>query len=114
MAQQFDDISDELGGTRKLDLKNLGRRQEQSDDTINENARELGLAHGATGALPKPAAQRVSWALQIPGYLDAELRRRAADADGETKTSLIIKALHQAGYQVEPEDLVGDRRRRKI
>jgi hypothetical protein len=74
-----------------------------------------GSSHAATS--PPPAPSRVppvtaSWKLVMPEYLDRDLSRRAADRR-VTKSFLVLEALAQSGYDVRPEDLIGDRRRRR-
>jgi hypothetical protein len=48
--------------------------------------------------------------LMVPDYLFRELSMNAADR-GVTKKYLILKALLDAGYRVEPEDMEEDGRR---
>jgi hypothetical protein len=48
--------------------------------------------------------------LMVPDYLFRELSMNAADR-GVTKKYLILKALQDAGYRVEPEDMEEDGRR---
>ena len=80
--------------------------------------RGIGERWGAATHLPAPAEPMKSQApltsvrFDAPAYLDRELAMRAA-AEGVTKTYLILQALAGAGFRVEPEDLVPDRRRLK-
>jgi hypothetical protein len=63
---------------------------------------------------PSPARTRyASFRVDLPDYLDEELRMRAATGHA-TKTYLIIEALHRAGYTVKPEDLIEDRRKTRF
>lgn len=48
--------------------------------------------------------------LVIPAYLDNQLTQIAA-SKRVTKRYLILKALSEAGYHIEKEDLVADKRR---
>ena len=47
----------------------------------------------------------------IPNYLDDELTLKSAERR-VTKTFLIMEALAKAGYRVDDNDLVQDRRKR--
>lgn len=63
---------------------------------------------------PRPARTRyASFRIDLPDYLDEELRLRSA-RDRATKTYLIIEALHRAGYTVKSEDLIADRRKTRF
>jgi hypothetical protein len=50
--------------------------------------------------------------LAIPEYLDRELAMVAA-AERVTKLYLVLKALAEAGFHIEPTDLVPDGRRKR-
>jgi hypothetical protein len=70
----------------------------------------------AISAVPTLASGRTRYAsfrVDLPDYLDEELRMRSA-RDRATKTYLIMEALHRAGYTVKPEDLVADRRKTRF
>ncbi|CAI3935377.1 MULTISPECIES: hypothetical protein [Commensalibacter] len=54
--------------------------------------------------------KNASLRLMIPTYLDNQLTQIAA-SKRVTKRFLILKALAQAGYHLEKEDLVTDKRR---
>lgn len=67
-------------------------------------------------AAPPQAARRTRYAsfrVDLPEYLDQELTMRSA-RQRATKTYLIMEALHRAGYTVNPEDLVADRRKTRF
>ena len=64
---------------------------------------------GKPSALP---ARVVSVRGYIPDHLDQEMTVKAAQLR-VTKTFLLIEALAQAGYRVDPIDLNQDRRRNK-
>lgn len=57
-----------------------------------------------------PAAPVASLRLEIPDYLDRELALAAAQRR-VTKAFLVLSALAQAGWRIEPADLVPDRRK---
>ena len=63
--------------------------------------------------LPARRTRYASFRIDLPEYLDQELTMRSA-RDRATKTYLIIEALHRAGYTVNPEDLVADRRKTRF
>lgn len=57
-----------------------------------------------------PDKKNASLRLMIPTYLDNQLTQIAANKR-VTKRFLILKALAQAGYHLEKEDLITDKRR---
>jgi hypothetical protein len=71
----------------------------------------------ATAPSPAPAPARrtryASFRVDLPEYLDQELTERSA-RERATKTFLIMQALQHAGYTVNPEDLVADRRKTRF
>jgi hypothetical protein len=116
------DIGDELAPKKpRLDLKALRPKAILEDETIESNSRVLGAEWGASTSIqaattpqeekppPTPVA---SLRLEVPAYLDNELRLKAA-ADGVTKQYLVMQALAAAGFAVRPEDLVTDRRKQR-
>lgn len=114
-------IDDELTAPRKrLDLKSIRPKGEVDDAAIEENSRRLGSEWGALTSLeggkePKLSAEpaRVliaSLRIEMPDYLDRALARRAAE-ERVTKQYLVLKALEQAGYEIDPVDLVPDKRK---
>lgn len=101
-----------------LNLRALKPRESMDDAVVEANSRRLGKQWGASttlvgetdpgkGALRKAIA---SLRLEIPAYLDNELTMAAARAR-VTKAFLVMTALEKAGYQVDPADLVPDRRK---
>lgn len=92
---------------------------EEDDRRVLAAADQLSARHGAlrgsTRLAPSrsPAAttKRAVLSLALPDYLDHELSRRAAE-QRVSKLFLILEALAQAGYTVQPGDLIGDRRRK--
>lgn len=92
----------------------LSSRTGIDDAEIDAGARTVRLALGAPSQLP-PGLETVRPArlnLVIPSYLEDQLKD-AAHAKRSTVTSLILDALARAGYEVRPEDLVPDKRRRR-
>jgi hypothetical protein len=57
----------------------------------------------------KPETVFDSVRLNIPAYLNKQLSRDAVEKDC-TKTHLILQALAQAGYEIDPADMAPDRR----
>jgi len=101
----------------------LPQAPDDDDRRILAGADRLSARHGALRdgttatappvvALPAPLTMPASWKLVLPEYLDREIARRAADRQ-VTKNFLVLEALASAGYEVRPDDLVGDRRRRR-
>jgi hypothetical protein len=79
--------------------------------------RDGSLPTAALPSLPRPAPALVptvmaSWKVVVPDYLDRVLSRRAAERR-VSKGFLVLEALAQAGYEIQPEDLIGDRRRKR-
>lgn len=60
----------------------------------------------------EPPAPVVNIRGYIPDYLDQQLAIKAAERR-VTKTFLIMEALGKAGYRIEEDDLVQDRRKSK-
>lgn len=96
---------------------------DEEDSRILAAADQLSARHSALrdgsppAALPRPAPAPVptimaSWKLVVPDYLDRELSRSAAERR-VSKGFLVLEALAQAGYEIRPEDLIGDRRRKR-
>lgn len=89
-----------------------------TDEEIDANSRLMGAKWGASTSIPEPPpalpqnAPVVSIRGYIPNYLDDELTRKSAERR-VTKTFLIMEALAKAGYLVEEQDLVQDRRKRQ-
>lgn len=86
------------------------------DAAIAAAARGLGSEIGASTSLPAaPAAPRpmVRFSLELPKYLDDQLRLATIERSDTSKTSLIIQALANAGFKVEEADLAPGKRRRR-
>lgn len=86
------------------------------DAEVLARAEALAVRHKAlqdrpAPARPQPAGAQESWKITLPDYLNAVLGRAAVERK-VSKNFLVIEALMKAGYDVRPEDLVGDRRRR--
>lgn len=116
----FPPLKDELRQVVKprLDL-NLKPKPELPDQVVEANSRAIGERYGSTTSLPAPVrtapppmAPLTSVRFDCPDYLDRELSVKAAE-QGVTKTYLILQALGQGGYRLDPADLVKDRRRVK-
>ena len=97
---------------------------DDDDARILAGADALSARHGALRdgtATPVPVSvpvelpklsDRASWKLVLPAYLDIAMGQSAASRQ-VTKNFLVLEALKAAGFEVRPEDLVGDRRRRQ-
>jgi hypothetical protein len=121
-------------GEGRLNLRSLppvGADDEETERNVQEITQSYGahaqiapakegaappIAKDATTAPPsqrRPAVARTKFAsfrVDLPEYLDQELTVRSA-RDRVTKTYLIMDALRRAGFKVQPEDLVTDRRK---
>ena len=109
----YGDIGGELDAAAKPqrpNLRALPARPDQDDNAVAANAAKLGAAYGASTALTPAPSAVASLRIEVPDYLDLELRQRAA-AEGVTKAYLVIKALADAGFRVDEADLVPDRRK---
>ena len=115
----FPSLKNELRQASKprLDLA-LKPKPELSDEAVDANSRSIGERYGSTTSLSTPGksapavAPLTSVRFDCPNYLDRELSVKAAE-QGVTKTYLILQALGQGGYRLDPADLVKDRRRSK-
>jgi len=76
---------------------------------------EANPAAAAPNLAPAPVRRTryASFRVDLPEYLDQELTERSA-RERATKTFLIMQALQRAGYTVNPEDLVADRRKTRF
>ena len=99
-------IDDELEPKKRVDLRSI-RPNGGDDATIDENSRRL--AGEWLGGRKTPLA---SLRIEVPEYLDRELAMRAAERR-VTKQYLVVQALRDAGYRVEEQDLVADKRKRR-
>jgi hypothetical protein len=110
---EFPPIGDELRPKARLKRHD---NQPASDAEIEANSRRIGERWGAATRLRQetelpPLAPVVSIRGYIPKYLDDELTLKSAERR-VTKTFLIMEALARAGYRVDDNDLVQDRRKR--
>ncbi len=99
-------IDDELEPKKRVDLRSI-RPNGGDDATIDENSRRL--AGEWLGGQKTPLA---SLRIEVPEYLDRELAMRAAERR-VTKQYLVMQALRDAGYRVEEQDLVTDKRKKR-
>lgn len=113
-------IDDELAPAPrpKVNLKNLRPREPMADEDVAANSVAIGEKWGASTQLPAvepvvPLSPVISIRGYIPQYLDDELAMQAAGRR-VTKTFLILEALQKAGYRVDENDMVEDRRKSKL
>jgi hypothetical protein len=115
--QPLPSIDGDLSVSRRLQLPKMRSRDQLGDNDVEANAEELGRAWPAVATpkpeLPSPPARPAtifeSIRFNIPAYLNKELSRRAVEEDC-TKTHLILRALSQSGYVIDPDDMQPDRR----
>lgn len=115
MSAKLPPIRDDIRQPAKKLVLNLKPREDVPDEAVEARSREIGERWGTTTQIaPKPPAPTLapltSVRFDCPDYLDKELSVRAAE-QGVTKTFLILQALGQAGYRLDGQDLVKDRRR---
>jgi hypothetical protein len=111
-------IDEELAPKPRVNLKNLRAREPIADEDIAANASAIGEKWGASTQIgptepPVPLSPLISIRGYIPHYLDNELAMKAAGRR-VTKTFLILEALQKAGYRVDENDMVEDRRKSKL
>lgn len=107
-------LDDELAPRRKVDLRAIQPKPAADDAAVEENSRRLGNQWGAQTTLEPQRIKTplASLRIEVPEYLDRELALKAAQ-DRVTKQYLVLQALRQAGFWVEPGDLVADKRKSK-
>lgn len=106
-------ITAELKPRPKQDFSRLRPPITTSDEEIDENSKKLGEHWGASTSLELPrAVEMASLRIVIPEYVDRALAVKAAD-ERVTKQYLVLKALSDAGFRVDPQDLVEDKRKNK-
>lgn len=98
---------------RRPALDKLPSRTELTDEEIEVRSRAAGAVWGASQQIsaPPPPARTARLGMIIPGYLDDQLRE-ASHQRRKSVTALVMEALHQAGYHIDPADLVPDKRRK--
>jgi hypothetical protein len=105
----------DLAPRKRLDLRSI-KAPAGEDASVEANSRKLAENWGAMTTVPPNKGPLASLRLEIPAYLDQELAEhalRGTNGQRVTKQFLVIKALKDAGYHVEPDDLVPDKRKRR-
>jgi|tagenome__1003787_1003787.scaffolds.fasta_scaffold16232430_2 hypothetical protein len=97
---------------KRVDLRSLQAPTIADDRVVEQNSRRLASEWGAVTTVPSPKPVIASLRLEIPEYLDRQLAQAAFD-QRVTKQFLVIQALKAAGFNVEPGDLVPDKRKRR-
>ena len=84
--------------------------------TLTKPAAELAARHAAdrsrADAISIARAQLEKLTIELPAYLTDAMKRKALD-ERTTVRHVVMLALKNAGFEVVPEDLVEDGRRRK-
>jgi hypothetical protein len=116
----FPEIADEIRSAPKPKLDLAMKPRSVPESAIAEGARVIGEKWGSVTQLPAREAKvepessdRAKWPsirVECPPYLDRELAMKAA-GEGVTKTYLILKALADAGFTVNEDDLNKDKRK---
>ena len=113
---------------RRLDLSSVPPRPDTGDGVVAANAEAISAQWGAAAAGGQPAPTALLVPAPDPQYARAPSRRLAnvhflapaslvrqlklrAAEQGATTSSLIIQALAAAGYEIDPVDLMPDRRK---
>ena len=105
----------DLTPRKRLDLRAI-KAPPGEDANIEANTRKLAEDWGAVTTVTPSKGPLASLRLEIPGYLDQELAERAlrgVNGQRVTKQCLVIQALKDAGFHVEADDLVPDKRKRR-
>jgi hypothetical protein len=116
----FPEITGEIRSAPKPKLDLAMKPRSVPEDAIVEGARMIGEKWGSVTQMPAREAKvepepsdRAKWPsirVECPPYLDRELAMKAA-GEGVTKTYLILKALADAGFTVNEDDLNKDKRK---
>lgn len=105
----------DLSPRKRLDLRSI-KAPESDDVRVEANSRKLAEEWGAVTTVSPAKGASASLRLEIPAYLDQELAERALRGIGGqrvTKQFLVIQALKDVGFHVDPDDLVPDKRKRR-
>jgi len=101
----------DLSPRKRLDLRSI-KAPEAEDANVEANSRRLASEWGAVTSVPVSRGPIASLRIEIPEYLDRELAQRAFE-QRVTKQFIVVQALQTAGFNVEPGDLVPDKRKRR-
>jgi len=101
----------DLAPRKRVDLRSI-KAPEGEDASVEANSRRIAADWGAVTSLPVVRGPIASLRIEIPEYLDRELALRAFE-QRVTKQFLVVQALQGAGFNVEPGDLVPDKRKRR-
>jgi len=97
---------------KRLDLKAI-RPKEADDAVLEDNSRRIGTEWGAVTSLERPKkTPMASLRIEVPEYLDRALALKAVE-QRVTKQYLVLCALRDAGFEIEEQDLVADKRRNR-
>lgn len=105
-------LDDDLNTPRRVDLRSIKPRLQDDDALVTANSHRLGTEWGAQTSLEAGRRRTpiASLRVEVPEYLDRELALRAVE-QRVTKTFLVVQALRSAGFHVELDDLVADKRK---
>jgi len=103
-------IDDDLAPRKRVDLKAI-RPRPVADEAVEKNSRVLGTAWGAsTRVEPEVKTPIASLRIEVPDYVDHALALKAAQ-ERVTKQYIVLCALKAYGFEVDPADLVPDKRK---
>jgi hypothetical protein len=117
--EAFPPISDEIRSAPKPKLNVALKPRVVPAEAIADGVRVIGEKWGSSTQVlaEQPASESVqdrekwpSVRFECPPYLDRELSLKAA-GEGVTKTYLILKALAEAGFSLQDQDLNKDKRK---
>ena len=113
MKPEFPPI--DLEPRKRVDLRSI-KAPDGDDANVEANSRKLAGEWGAVTTVAPAKGPVASLRLEVPLYLDQQLAERAfrgVDGKRVTKQYIVLQALKDAGFHVEPDDLVPDKRRRR-
>lgn len=110
MTKDFPPITDDI---RRPRINVALKPREISDEAAEEQSRVIAQKRQAYGQPPEPPGVKLNgMRVYIPDYVDRAVNIAAAER-GVTKSYVILQALEQAGFRVDPADLVADRRKER-
>lgn len=95
---------------KRLDLKAI-QPKEADDVLVDDNSKRIGTQWGAVTSLEQSKKTPLaSLRIEIPEYLDRALALKAVE-QRVTKQYLVLRALSDAGFNIDERDMVADKRR---
>lgn len=97
--------------TTKPIFRSVASPLDVTDEALTTLNQRLGVPSLVRQAVPeKPRAPLRAINLHLPDYLAGAIKKRAFETDASVRY-VVMKALSEAGFAVDPADLVHDGRR---